>query len=398
MVVVIKQKKSMNADTKALLSQVAIYLNEYVQTVDETLKKTKAFKDIDNILNAVARAMLNPVTTQGVPPNLGLVVTFSTNTFGSTHTDAGHASTEVAAVAQGNAFVEDSPPNFINDFLFLDDSEFLPLTKLATLSEAASTAPEALPIAVIAVASGTASGTAFGTASGTASGHKRPKKRITMTTEDDGAQSDTTGYLTEGPDEVEEGGALEGGLPFPHEITFSAAAKPGDHPLFIDSRDIQEIITHLQTLYAWTPRKRTHQSNIRACLKLVRRLNVSWGPTNGSQVQKVHETLTTACDRLDKWVQRMIQKAPKVKLNDKAFKAEAKFFSNIVEDYRSMIQSDLEKYSTTKKRKRTAASGAPVAAVAQEGAEGKKTNDTLSLQFLDFQNSQVTPPSSPLEL
>lgn len=218
--------------------------------------------------------------------------------------------------------------------------------------------------------------------------------------EDDGAQSDTTGYLTEGPDEELEGTALEGALPFPHEITFNAASKPGDLPLFIGSRDIQEIIPHLQTLYAWTPQKRVHQSNIRACLKLVRRLNVSWGPSNKSQVQRVHETLTTACDRLDKWVQRMIQKAPKIKQTDKAFKAEAKFFNNIVQDYRSMIQSDFEKYSTTKKRKRTAApvaaSVAPVAAVAQEGAEGKKTNDTLSLQFLDFQNSQVTPPSSPL--
>lgn len=383
----------MNADTKALLSQVAVYLNEYVQTVDETLKKTKAFKDIDNILNAVARALLNPIATLGVPPDLGLNVAFS---FGPTPVGSLGASVPFMAPATPTAFVpEETFTNaedaFIDEAAFIDDSDLLPLGNTtatvnlpAPLQKTMQTPMQPLP-------------------------QKKEKKmlprpRQRYIEEDDGAYSDTAGYLTEEPEGggggEPQGGEPQGGeLPFPHEITFSAAAKPGDHPLFIDSRDIQEIITHLQTLYAWTPRKRTHQSNIRACLKLVRRLNVSWGPTNGSQVQKVHETLTTACDRLDKWVQRMIQKAPKVKLNDKAFKAEAKFFNNLVQDYRSMIQSDLEKYSTTKKRKRTVAPvDAPVAPVAQEGAEGKKTNDTLSLQFLDFQNSQVTPPSSPLEL
>lgn len=368
-------KKSMNADTKTLLSQVAVYLNEYVQTVDETLKKTKAFKDIDNILNAVARALLNPIATLGVPPDLGLNVSFSfgpTSGLGPTPVSAGLPATPTTFVPE-----ETFTTAFIDEAAFIDDSDLLPLgnTTLQILPAPLQPLPQKKENKLL----------------------PRPRQRYIE--EDDGAHSDTAGYLTEEP----EGGEPQGGeLPFPHEITFSAAAKPGDHPLFIDSRDIQEIITHLQTLYAWTPRKRTHQSNIRACLKLVRRLNVSWGPTNGSQVQRVHETLTTACDRLDKWVQRMIQKAPKVKLNDKAFKAEAKFFNNIVKDYRSMIQSDFEKYSTTKKRKRTAApvaaSVAPVAAVAQEGAEGKKTNDTLSLQFMDFQNSQVTPPSSPLEL
>lgn len=365
----------MNADTKALLSQVAIYLNEYVQTVDETLKKTKAFKDIDNILNAVARALLNPIATLGVPPDLGLNVSFS---FGPTPVPTGLGLPASIAPATPTTFVPEETfttveDAFIDEAAFIDDSDLLPLLQtraLDVLPAPLQTPMEPLP-------------------------QKKEKKmlprpRQRYMEEDDGAYSDTAGYLTEEPEGDAQGQGGE--LPFPHEITFSAAAKPGDHPLFIDSRDIQEIITHLQTLYAWTPRKRTHQSNIRACLKLVRRLNVSWGPTNGSQVQKVHETLTTACDRLDKWVQRMIQKAPKVKLNDKAFKAEAKFFNNLVQDYRSMIQSDLEKYSTTKKRKN------PAAPLVPEGKKTKTTSDTLSLQFLDFQNSQVTPPSSPLEL
>ena len=387
MVVVIKQqKKSMNADTKALLSQVAVYLNEYVQTVDETLKKTKAFKDIDNILNAVARALLNPIATLGVPPDLGLNVAFS---FGPTPVGSLGASGPSMAPATPTAFVPEETfttveDAFIDEAAFIDDSDLLPLGN--TTATVNLPAPLQKPLQ-------TPMQTPMQPLPQKKEKKMLPRPRQRYIEEDDGAYSDTAGYLTEEP-EGGGGGEPQGGeLPFPHEITFSAAAKPGDHPLFIDSRDIQEIITHLQTLYAWTPRKRTHQSNIRACLKHVRRLNVSWGPTNGSQVQRVHETLTTACGRLDKWVQSMIQKAPKVKRNDKAFKAEAKFFNNLVQDYRSMIQSDLEKYSTTKKRKRT---DAPVAAVAQEGAEGKKTNDTLSLQFLDFQNSQVTPPSSPL--
>ena len=367
MVVGIKQKKSMNADTKALLSQVAIYLNEYVQTVDETLKKTKAFKDIDNILNAVARALLNPIATLGVPPDLGLNVAFS---FGPT-------SVPFMPPATPTAFVPEETFTNAED-AFIDDSDLLPLGLPAPLQTPMQT-PMQPPVQ-----------TPLQMATQPLPQKKDkkmlPRPRQRYIEEDDGET--TAGYLTEEP----EGDALGGGeLPFPHEITFSAAAKPGDHPLFIDSRDIQDIITHLQTLYAGTPRKRTHQSNIRACLKLVRRLNVSWGPTNSSQVHKVHEILNAACDRLDKWVQRMIQKAPKVKLNDKAFKAEAKFFTNFVKDCRTMIQEDFEKYTTTKKRKRTAAPvAAPVAAVAQEGAEG-------SLQFTDFQNSQITPPSSPLE-
>jgi hypothetical protein len=113
--------------------------------------------------------------------------------------------------------------------------------------------------------------------------------------EDEGLEGYETGYETtyEKNEKVPAGAHT---LPFP-TVGPWATGNPGS--LFFHADDIQPVLVHLTHVYeTCTGQKKQDHSNVNVCLKIMTKLNVRHVHTNQKQI-------TAACERLEKWVQRL---------------------------------------------------------------------------------------------
>ena len=84
-------------------------------------------------------------------------------------------------------------------------------------------------------------------------------------------------------------------------------------PLFLTRSDIKNVMEHeLKSFFEHMPQNKQNLASIRTFIRLLTRLNISWGPKSGDKLTKVKEVVDKNLEKIVAWVDRMRRKCPKV--------------------------------------------------------------------------------------
>ena len=216
-------------------------------------------------------------------------------------------------------------------------------------------------------------------------GRSKKQKRVTLQ-EDAGHADDyataaedagaTTAFEDAGATEAEEdeGNAVEGnvGAAVEDDVNAFPTYQPfaDKHrlkhmlPLFLNSADILDIINNdLTTLWKVLSHNKSNKASVRAMIKLLRRLNVTWGDKRAlaEQPQKMDATkakFTVVFTRITQWANRMDKKFP-------ALKKYVQPFHWMAQDWQKDLEEEAEEHLDR---------CAQAAADASHGAKGASTS------------------------
>ena len=298
----------MDSKTRTLLSEVAVYLNEYVDRVDERFRGTKCYLDLDKMLNALGRTLLNPVTLDGC-----LYPEFS-------FTTVGVLPPPLPSVSNGDATVVSKRVKFAADAV-----------KFAAAPDVESSDDDfvAAPVA-------THLGTGPSKSSKKINEPKRrsvkPSKSFTDDENETECETDADACADAKPQ-----GSRYG---FPDEIVFTRDPRGAKNfPYLMDVGDFEAVLSGLRSFYECTKHRKRDQSSVRSCLKLLKHLNVSWGSRSGgtSDLSKSKDLYESKLERLRDWYTRQLKNHP-------GLHSELGFMNDFLDGLGVAIEEDYEMY------------------------------------------------------
>ena len=299
----------MDSKTRTLLSEVAVYLNEYVDRVDERFRGTKCYLDLDKMLNALGRTLLNPVTLDGC-----LYPEFL-------FTTVGVLPPPLPSVSNGDATVVSKRVKFAADAV-----------KFAAAPDVESSDDDfvAAPVA-------THLGTGPSKSSKKINEPKRrsvkPSKSFTDDENETECETDADACADAKPQ-----GSRYG---FPDEIVFTRDPRGAKNfPYLMDVGDFEAVLSGLRSFYECTKHRKRDQSSVRSCLKLLKHLNVSWGSRSGSvasDLSKSKDLYESKLERLRDWYTRQLKNHP-------GLHSELGFMNDFLDGLGVAIEEDYEMY------------------------------------------------------
>ena len=84
-------------------------------------------------------------------------------------------------------------------------------------------------------------------------------------------------------------------------------------PLFLTKDDIHNVVHHeLKSFYKQMHHNKQNVASIKTFIRLLTRLNISWGYKNGNKLPQVKDTIERALGHLASWCEKMGKRCPKV--------------------------------------------------------------------------------------
>ena len=273
------QLQTMNESCKCFLQNVIHALNEYQDQVPELLKTCKTFRDVDSLISNAARVICNAKTIDDFEAVIVFPPAPDTN-------DA----TNDAVVVEGldTEEVEES----MNVVKQVPKSKNKLNTKPTTPKDEVKDA------------------------------WKNRGKKPHIETEDEAEAFEDQEQESSLFPSLEEFGDLRNHPKEKHGL-----------PMFLTKVEINNVVNN--ELYAFF-RKMNHNkvnlTSIKTFMRLLTRLNISWGSQSGHKVPKVKEIIDKNLEKLVAWVQKMITKCPKV----------PPMYLESLRYYTQQLQSDVE--------------------------------------------------------
>ena len=294
----------MDSKTRTLLSEVAVYLNEYVDRVDERFRGTKCYLDLDKMLNALGRTLLNPVTLDGC-----LYPEFSFTTVGVLPPPLPSASNSKRV-----KFAADSV-KFVAPNVESSDDDFVAAAAPAKAAPAKAV-PAKAPSKKAKV--------------------KKPSKCFTDDENETECETDADAYADAYADAKPQGSRYG----FPDEIVFTRDPRGAkSFPYLMDVSDLEGVLSGLRSFYECTKHRKRDQSSVRSCLKLLKHLNVSWGSRSGgtSELSKSKDLYESKLERLRDWYTRQLKNHP-------GLHSELVFMNDFLDGLGLAIEEDYDTY------------------------------------------------------
>ena len=295
-------------------------MNEYVDRVDERFRVSKGYLDLDKMLNALGRTLLNPVTLDGclypefsfgvLPPPLPSVSVDESKSV-SKRVKFAADTVQFAASAPD---VESSDDDFVATHV---GTSPVP-TKASSVSTKAAKSAKAAP----------------------AKSSKKitePKRSSKCFTDDENeTECETDADADAKPQGLPQGSRYG----FPDEIVFTRDPRGAkSFPYLMDVGDLEGVLSGLRSFYECTKHRKRDQSSVRSCLKLLKHMNVSWGSRSGgtSDLSKSKDLYESKLERLRDWYTRQLKNHPG--LHD-----ELEFMNDFLEGLGVAIEEDYDTY------------------------------------------------------